>query len=605
MRVCTLTFMLFTCLVTLGQRLDSTKYTWDIREVYANEEKWSEDLNKLTEKDYFSDVQFISSSQDLKKICQSLTEMMKDIRKLNVYVALRELVETDFQPIEFNRRLGPVTGKKYQDLEIKFNESGLTNELLDMYLEQDPGLKPYRYLILSFIGETDNVPKDSVSRSLLEIHNDTKTYTDDYNIFRQIHTFPEIVLSNGDTLTIQEFTDYRQYQNRSDREKIYRAIKTELIKFSGLYSNMLIRKMGDMKLAAASEGKQPIEYMMESSSVPTSYYETFIEAINENISLHHRYIKLMAKMLELDTLNSWDLYVVPEFDDQKEYPIEDGIDIIKKALLPYGERYANLVKDASENRWIDIRTLPNKRPTVRNLDDPHPFVSVLYDNSYNTVRSLGHELGHCIEYVLSSEKYAYPTMFLPDLFVEVPSNVNECLINHYMLSQTNETDPFLLVQTLFYLNGSLFTTAMNAEVEYCLYKTMEETNYLDRITIKETFLETARKYYGESEGIAKIDNLYFANISGRWYLHEFYRLKWFNYSIGTVIASNIKDGLITGRLSPEDYINFITAGSVNLVDKLLKDLGIDMESKEAYEPIFDEIEHLLDLLERQTAHNKH
>jgi oligoendopeptidase F len=467
------------------------------------------------------------------------------------------------------------------------------------YLQQDPSLEPYRYLILSFLGEEDNSTIDSLSRSLLDIHNVTKTYTDDYNILRRIHTFPEIVLTTGDTILVTEFTDHRQYQNRSDREKIYRTVKTELDKYSDIYSNMVIRKMGDIKLAAASEGKQSIEYMLETSSVPISYYETFIEVINENISLHHRYVKLMAKMLELDTARSWDLYVVPEFENQKKYPIEDGMDIIKNALLPYGARYVDLVKEASENRWIDVRTLPTKRPTVRNLDNPHPFVSVLYDNSYNTVRSLGHELGHCIEYVLSAEKYPYPTMFLPDLFIEVPANVNESLINHYMLNQTNETDPYLLTQTLFYLNGSLFTTAMNAEVEYEIYKTFEETNYLDRITIQEAFLETMRKYYGEAEGIAKIDNLDFANISRRWYVHEDYRLKWFNYSIGTVIASNIKDGLVTGRLSSEDYINFITAGSVKSVTQLLEQLGIDMESKEAYEPIFNEIEHLLDLLENQ------
>ncbi len=62
--------------------------------------------------------------------------------------------------------------------------------------------------------------------------------------------------------------------------------------------------------------------------------------------------------------------------------------------------------------------------------------------------------------------------------------------------------------------------------------------------------------------------------------------------MGTIISANIKVGLLTGRITSKDYLDFITAGDQPAV-YILNKLGIDLSSREAYQPIFDEINDLL------------
>ncbi|MBK7651011.1 MAG: hypothetical protein IPJ20_10060 [Flammeovirgaceae bacterium] len=298
------------------------------------------------------------------------------------------------------------------------------------------------------------------------------TYKADYDILQKLIDYPEVTLESGEKVKASN-VDHRMYDNRNDREKLYKATYGSKDKYSDLYNSYFAAKVNHFYfLSQLYNDSTSITYLQRTRSDPDYAYTTLLNAIYANLSVHYRYLNLMRKILSIDTLQSWDLEHVPRGNNKTSYPLNLGLVIIQKAMSPYGKRYSDIIKKSYENRWIDAFKSSSKGYRVFAEDVPgvHPYVSVEYDNSYTAVRSLAHELGHCIHYKISADVLKPPFNEFYSLLQEVPSNVNESLINDYLIKTESKDRLSVLYETLFYLTGTLFSHAIEAETDYELHK---------------------------------------------------------------------------------------------------------------------------------------
>src|SRR5207248_11805345 len=72
-------------------------------------------------------------------------------------------------------------------------------------------------------------------------------------------------------------------------------------------------------------------------NIPISVYDNLIETISEHIHLLNRYMKLRKRLLQLDELHMYDLYVPIVKETADEISYSEACDIVVAALAPVGE----------------------------------------------------------------------------------------------------------------------------------------------------------------------------------------------------------------------------------------------------------------------------
>ena len=119
-----------------------------------------------------------------------------------------------------------------------------------------------------------------------------------------------------------------------------------------------------------------------------------IEGINDRIVLLHRYVALRRKMLGLDEIHSYDLYV-PMVDQIKlEVSYENAKQTILMALEPMGEEYCGIVERAFTERWIDVCENRGKRSGAYSSGTygTNPYILLNWRDTLQMMYTLIHEL---------------------------------------------------------------------------------------------------------------------------------------------------------------------------------------------------------------------
>ena len=175
-------------------------------------------------------------------------------------------------------------------------------------------------------------------------------------------------------------------------------------------------------------------------NIPVSVYDSLIEAVHGALPTMKRYIALRKEALGLENIDMFDLYTPMIEDVDYTVTYEQAKDMVKKALLPLGEKYQSLLDKAYSEHWMDVYENKGKRSGAFSCGvyGVHPYVLLNYTDSLDDAFTMAHELGHAMHSYLSSEKQDYVNHDYRIMVAEVASTVNEVLLTMYLLK--NETD---------------------------------------------------------------------------------------------------------------------------------------------------------------------
>ena len=82
--------------------------------------------------------------------------------------------------------------------------------------------------------------------------------------------------------------------------------------------------------------------------IPESVHETLIEVVNDHLHLLHRYMEVRKKLLGLEELNMYDLYVSMIGDSSMSFDYEEAIEKTYEGLAPLGKEYSEVRYDAGK-----------------------------------------------------------------------------------------------------------------------------------------------------------------------------------------------------------------------------------------------------------------
>ncbi|MFO7920556.1 MAG: M3 family oligoendopeptidase, partial [Nioella sp.] len=156
--------------------------------------------------------------------------------------------------------------------------------------------------------------------------------------------------------------------------------------------------------------------------------------------LSHRYYKLKAKWLGLDTLEVWDRNAPLPMQDDRLVTWDEARDTVMEAYHSFDPRMAELAKPFFTDGWIDAGVKEGKAPGAfahPTVADAHPYVMLNYLGKPRDVMTLAHELGHGVHQRLAAGQGELLSA-TPLTLAETASVFGEMLTFRKMLSQAKD-----------------------------------------------------------------------------------------------------------------------------------------------------------------------
>ena len=145
-------------------------------------------------------------------------------------------------------------------------------------------------------------------------------------------TFEKIKDEDGEKVELTEgnYSSFIRSKDRKVRKYAFMKLFKEYKKLENTLSTTLTASIKTFNFSAKVRNyDEPLKASLEPNDIPISVYEKAIETINKNISSLHRYVKLKKKLLNLDEMHMYDLYV-PVIEIEKEnIPFEESCENCK------------------------------------------------------------------------------------------------------------------------------------------------------------------------------------------------------------------------------------------------------------------------------------
>jgi oligoendopeptidase F len=413
--------------------------------------------------------------------------------------------------------------------------------------------------------------------------------------------FPTILDEEGRRV---ELSQGRYNQLRESRDRRVRRDAFEGL--HGLYSsyrNTMAASLAgsirsDIFYARARNYQTAMEAALGANNIPTAVYHNLVQTVRRNLPTLHRYAALRKRLLGLDELHHYDLYVPMVPNVQVTMPYEEATRKVLEALAPMGEEYREVVRTAFGSRWIDV--LENDGKTSGAYSDgsysTRPFILLNFQGTLTDVFTLAHEMGHSMHsyFTRTAQPFAYGdyTIFL----AEVASTLNEALLSNYLIKEA--TDPrlraHLINQYMERFRTTLFRQTMFAEFELETHTRAEAGEALTSDHLSAIYQELNSAYYGPEVANHEEIAIEWARIP-----HFYWAFYVYQYATGISAAASLAHQVLNeGEPAVQRYLRFLRSGSSDYSINLLKAAGVDMTSPEPVQRAIDLFEGLLGELEQ-------
>jgi oligoendopeptidase F len=413
-------------------------------------------------------------------------------------------------------------------------------------------------------------------------------------------TFPTIRDENGAEveLTKGRYLRLLESHDRRVRQDAFEAMYStygKVINTIGATLGSSVKR--DVFYARARRHDSSLAAALEPNNIPLSVYHNLLGTVEANLGHLHRYLRLRRRLLGLDDLHMWDLYVPMIQEVQRAIPYAEAKELVVAAFAPLGAEYVASTAEGLAARWVDIYENQGKTSGAYSggAFSTQPYILMNYQDTLDSVFTLAHELGHSLHSQYSRLArpyvYAYYTIFV----AEVASTLNEALLTHHLLQGTSDRRfrMALINRFLEQFRTTLYRQTMFAAFELQIHEHAEAGGALTPDWFNATYKALNERYYAAEVIIDDPIRLEWSRIP------HFYRAFYvYQYATGLSAAVALSHQILAeGQPAVDRYLAFLRGGSSDYSINLLRGAGVDMASPAPVQLALDEFGRLVGELE--------
>ncbi|MGL6104686.1 oligoendopeptidase F [Romboutsia sp.] len=569
-----------------------TKTYWNLQSLYNSDDEWRKELEKFNKdsKELNNYVGRVTKTSTHLKFALEIKEKLDSrIEKLYAYVKLKQDINKDsYKYLDMNEDINKVY-RQYSgicsDLEqeiLKLPEQEFKKIVANKKIDKKYGM---------YLKDIRRCKAHYLDNKLEHLLANTSTISslpgELYELFRN--------MDKKTNLNPSQYASVMEDVNRDERKN---AFQDEFVAYNdniNLLSGLLIGQVKKNVFYSSERGyKSSLDMYLNSDNIDEKVYNKLIETVDQNLGSLHKYTSLRKKVLKLDKVYYYDMFVpiVEPVDNNITY--DKGQGIIYAALSPLGKEYGDIIYKAFNERWIDVYSSENKVSGAYCLSvyDNHPYILLNYNNSLGSVSTLAHELGHAAYEYLSSKNQNYLNSN-PSIFThEVASTTNEALLYEVLIrnAKNDKEKAYYITQYLDLIKNTLYTQTMYAEFEKTIHEMMESGKNLNALVLNDVWGQLLQKYYGKDYGIDQLSKVGWSRIPH--FYNSFYVYK---YATGCSAGVSFAEYIL--KNGPDYYINFLKEGGSDYPVNLLRDAGVNLTSTKPIESTIKKFDSLVTELE--------
>jgi oligoendopeptidase F len=584
--------------------------TWRLADIFPSDEAfWNEKRRvdaALPSLGRFAG-QLGSSPGALADALDAIFAEAKALARLHAYASMKS---------DGNLRVAPYQGMR-QEVEIAHTElsrrtSYLRPEILaladgvaEKFLSQEPRLAPFAPFLKNLVRQKAHVlspaEENVLSEAGLVLGGPSQIFSVLNNAEMPRATI-DLADGNPVTLTPAVFSLVRTSAVRDDRETATRAYFGGYRAFEGTYgSNVFECLKAHVFRARVRRYDSCLAAALDGDNVPVGVYKNLIEQVRRHLPSMHRYFRLRARALKLQTLTYFDLHCPLGTGSKRSYDVDAAKRLVLAAMEPLGDAYTEVMRESFEQRWIDWHPAPGKRSGAYATGaayDVHPYMLLNFNGDFDSVSTLAHEAGHAMHSYFSNRAQPYPCADYSIFVAEVASTFNEALLIERLFVSAVDRDEkiFLLGHWLDGIRATLFRQTFFAEFELAIHGRAERGEALTGEVLSKLYLELLRAYQGHDAGVCAVDDPF--AIEWACVPHFYYDFYVYQYATGIVAANSLAHDVLGGsRDAVERYERFLASGGSDYPLEILRRAGVDLESPAPYDATFRAMDRKLDALE--------
>ncbi|MDH2334872.1 oligoendopeptidase F [Clostridium perfringens] len=578
---------------------------WRIDKIYETPAKWNEELNKLKEeapklKDFEGKL---GNKEDLKAFLLLNEKLSRKLGKLYVYAHMRSHEDTSNPEMQsLVNKIDPYSAEfssytAYFVPEILSLKEGTIENLIN----EDKDLEQYKIYFEMILNEKPHILSKEVESVLASVSDCLGAPESIYSMLTNSDmTFGEILDESGRKVELSEgnYNSFIKSKDRKVREAAFKFLFGTYKKYENTLATSLSSSIKNFVFESKTRKyNSSLEASLKPNNIPVEVYYNALKTVDENMGALHRYVRIKKKLLNLDEIHMYDLYV-PVIECKKEHlEYKDAISLVEEGLKLLGKEYLGIFNKGISEGWIDVYENKGKRSGAYSWGsyDTMPYVLLNYNYELNDASTLAHEMGHSIHsyYTRKTQPYIYGDYSL--FCAEVASTTNEILLIHHLIEKETDKNKklYLINQELEQIRTTVFRQLMFAEFELKTHEAIENGESLTSEVLCKMWKDLNIKYFGEDMNVDEEIAIEWARIPH--FYSDFYV---YQYATGYAAASSFANSILSkGEEAVEKYKGFLKAGGSMYPIDTLKMAGVDMTTAKPLKDTFNRFNELLDMLE--------
>ncbi len=581
------------------------KYTWNLTDMYLSDEAWQEDYQAIEAMiEQFAALKGTAgqSPDQLLKVLELQDQLNVRIDKLYSYASLK-----------FDQDMRQAKNQAMRDrartLAVKYGEArawvepeltGLPSDQLEQWLRTDE-LGLYRHYFDNLLRKRQHILPPREEELLAMAAKAAGASGNTFGLLTNTELrYRTIKDSEGNelTVTVPAYYDLIYSKDRRVRRDAYLAMHESYLDIKSTLASTLEGAMQrDWFYARARGYESSLEAALDDENLPTAVYYNLIETVNKNLPLLHRYTALRKKILELDEVHPYDLYVSLVDVPEQRYTFEEAVALIEKSLTPMGPEYLNALRQGFQARWIDVFENKGKRSGAY-CGGPylvHPYVLLNYTGNYSGVSTMAHEMGHAMQSYFANTTQPPVYGDYPMFTAEVASTAAEIVFKQQILKETTDKQQRaqMIYRMLEDIRQTVFRQTRFAEFDLVAHEMAQKGEPMTADVLMAKSREIFQKYYGPElvlDPESDVECLRVPHFYRNFYVYRYAD----SYAAAATIAKRIM------AQEPEavaNWMEFLKTGNSMYALDMLKLAGADMTTPQPIEDCMALFEDLLNQLE--------
>lgn len=583
------------------------KYKWKLDKIFNSDSEWEEAFKKLKEeapslKDFEGQL---NNKENIKAFLDKYVELGISAETVYIYAHLK--CDEDTSNSKYQAMMNKVDSymAEYASYTAYFVPEILSQDesLIRDIINNNEELKTYKFMFEDILKEKPHILSKSEEELLASVSDCLDAPSSIHNMLTNADMkFGDIIDEDGEKVELTE-GNYSSFIKSKDRKVRKEAFETLFGRYKDLENTFATTLSSSIKNfnfgAKIRKYNSALESSLKPNDIPVEVYKNAVNTIDENLKSLHRYVSLKKKLLGLDEMHMYDLYI-PVIEIPKEHiEFSKAVDMVLEGLNPLGNEYLDIFKSGVQNGWIDIYQNKGKRGGAYSWGGykTMPYVLLNYNYELNDVSTLAHEMGHSIHSYYSRKEQPYIYAGYTLFCAEVASTTNEALLIHYLINKEEDKNKklFLINQELEQIRTTVFRQLMFAEFELYTHESLEKGIPLTAEDYNKAWHDLNVKYFGPDMIVDNEIDIEWARIPH--FYSDFYV---YQYATGYAAASAFAKAILEGK---EDavpkYINFLKSGGSDYPIEILKNAGVDMTTSKPLEATIERFNELLDMLDKE------